>query len=139
LPSLSLELLRNGAFFGAGLLVFSWLYFFWPTHNLARVKFGIFSATLLFNAVHSLWGNYLPRVYPTHLRGTGEAFAMNVGGRTIGVSAALFTTQLANVVRGPDAAARFAYSAGLVAVLACLLGLAGSFWLREPEGNQLPD
>ena len=40
-------------------------------------------------AQFSFWGNYLPRVYPTHLRGTGESFAANVGGRMIGTSAAL--------------------------------------------------
>ena len=43
-------------------------------------------------AQFSFWGNYLPRVYPTHLRGTGESFAANVGGRMIGTSAALVTT-----------------------------------------------
>ena len=32
----------------------------------------------------SFWGNYLPRVYPTHLRGTGEGFAANIGGRMLG-------------------------------------------------------
>ena len=37
----------------------------------------------------SFWGNYLPRVYPVHLRGTGESFAANVGGRMIGTSASL--------------------------------------------------
>ena len=42
----------------------------------------------------------MPRVYPTHLRGTGGSFAMNLGGRTIGASAALATTQLANVMPG---------------------------------------
>ncbi len=31
-------------------------------------------------------GNYLPRVYPVHLRGTGEGFAANIGGRMIGTS-----------------------------------------------------
>jgi hypothetical protein len=36
--------------------------------------------------------DYLPRVYPTDLRGTGESFAANVGGRMIGTSAALLTT-----------------------------------------------
>lgn len=126
-------------FMGAALVVFSWLYFFGATHSLPLVKFGIFFATLLFNGLHSSLGNYLPRVYPTHLRGTGESFAMNVGGRAFGVSAALFTTQLANVIPGPGAAARLAYSAGLVTVLACVIGLVGSFWLPEPVGDQLPD
>ena len=54
-------------------------------------------------AQFSFWGNYLPRVYPTYLRGTGESFAANVGGRMIGTSAALLTTQLVRVDAGRHA------------------------------------
>src|SRR5580692_6835398 len=122
-----------------GLIVFSCVYFFAATHSLVLLKCGVLLAALLLNGPFSLWGNYLPRVYPTHLRGTGESFALNIGARVIGASAAVVTTQLANVMPGAGAAARLAYSAGTVAVLAYLLSLIGSFWLREPEGNQLPD
>ena len=125
--------------FGPALIAVSWLFFYAATHSLALLRLGVFLATLLFNTLHSFWGNYLPRVYPTHLRGTGESFAVNIGGKTIGVSAALLTTQLANVMPGPGAGARLAYSAGTVAVLACVAGLIGSFWLPEPEGELLPD
>ena len=48
------------------------------------LKIGMFFAGLFTVAQFSFWGNYLPRVYPTHLRGTGESFAANVGGRMIG-------------------------------------------------------
>ena len=44
----------------------------------------MFFAGLFTVAQFSFWGNYLPRVYPTHLRGTGESFAANVGGRMLG-------------------------------------------------------
>ena len=44
-------------------------------------------------AQFSFWGNYLPRVYPVHLRGTGEGFAANIGGRMIGTSFAAVTTR----------------------------------------------
>jgi MFS family permease len=122
-----------------GLIVFACLYFFAATHSLVLVKYGIFLAGLLLNGPFSLWGNYLPRMYPTYLRGTGESFAINIGARVIGASGVLFTTQLANVMPGGGAAARLAYSAGTLAVLAFSGSLIGSFWLREPEGNQLPD
>ncbi len=125
--------------FGPMLIAISWLFFYAATHSLALLRLGVFLATLLFNVLHSFWGNYLPRVYPTHLRGTGESFAVNIGGKTIGVSAALLTTQLANVMPGPGAGARLAYSAGTVALLACVGGLIGSFWLPEPAGELLPD
>jgi MFS family permease len=122
-----------------GLIVFACLYFFAATRSLVLVKYGIFLAGLLLNGPFSLWGNYLPRMYPTHLRGTGESFAINIGARVIGASGVLFTTQLANVMPGAGAAARLAYSAGTLAVLAYTGSLIGSCWLREPKGDQLPD
>jgi hypothetical protein len=125
--------------FGPMLIAVSWLFFYAATHSLALLRLGAFVATLLFNLLHSFWGNYLPRVYPTHLRGTGESFAVNIGGKTIGVSAALLTTQLANVMPGSGAGIRLSHAAGTVALLACVAGLIGSFWLPEPVGEQLPD
>ncbi len=49
-------------------------------------------------AQFSFWGNYLPRVYPTYLRGTGESFAANIGGRMIGTSFMFLTTQISPLV-----------------------------------------
>jgi MFS family permease len=129
-----LRLLFVPAFF-----VFSWLYFFAATRSLAFVDIGIFVATMLFNGLHSCWGNYLPRVYPTRLRGTGESFAANIGGRVIGVSAALVTTTVSNVMPGGGPAARLAYSAGAVSLIVVLAGLVVISLLPEPVGNQLPD
>jgi sugar phosphate permease len=122
-----------------GLIVFSCVYFFAATHSLRLLEYGILFAGLLLNGPFSFWGNYLPRMYPTHLRGTGESFAINIGARVIGASAVLLTTQLANIMPGASATARLAYSAGAVAVLAYSLSLIGSFWLREPQHAQLPD
>lgn len=122
-----------------GLIVFLCVYFFAATHSLRLLEYGILLAGLLMNGPFSLWGNYLPRMYPTHLRGTGESFAINIGARVIGASGVLFTTQLTNIMPGGTAAARLAYSAGTVAALAYALSLIGSFWLCEPERPQLPD
>jgi len=121
------------------LFVFSWLYFFAATRSLAFVHVGIFVATMLFNGLHSCWGNYLPRVYPTRLRGMGESFAANIGGRVIGVSAALVTTTLSNVMPGGGPSTRLAYSAGAVSLIVVLAGLVVISSLPEPVGNQLPD
>ena len=66
---------------------------------------GAFLAGLFTVAQFSFWGNYLPRVYPVHLRGTGEGFAANIGGRMIGTSFAWVTNTLAaNAWTGSDAA-----------------------------------
>jgi MFS family permease len=122
-----------------GIIVFCCVYFFAATHDLRLLEYGILLAGLLLNGPFSLWGNYLPRMYPTHLRGTGESFAINIGARVIGASGVLLTTQLANILPAASATARLAYSAGTLAVLAYSSSLIGSFWLREPEGGQLPD
>lgn len=130
---------RARLFFIPALIVFPFLYFFAATRSLALLELGIFLATMLFNGLHSFWGNYLPRVYPTRLRATGESFAANIGGRVIGVSAALATTTLANVMPGAGHAAQLAHAAGTVAVLFLVLGWMATFWLREPVGDRLPD
>ena len=86
-------------------------------------------------AQFSFWGNYLPRVYPTHLRGTGESFAANIGGRLIGTSAALLTTQVQNLMPAKN----LAYAAAIVAFLVYAIGLIGSFFLPEPKQEELPE
>ncbi|MGH9339905.1 MAG: MFS transporter [Acidobacteriota bacterium] len=116
------------------------LVFLYPAHNdLSLLKWGIFTAGLLTVAQFSFWGNYLPRVYPTHLRGTGESFAANVGGRMIGTSAALLTTQLTNVMPGASPAAQLANAAAVVVTLVYAVGFAASFWLPEPPKESLPE
>jgi hypothetical protein len=116
------------------------LVFLYPAVNdLEMLKWGIFFAGLLTVAQFSFWGNYLPRVYPTYLRGTGESFAANVGGRMIGTSAALVTTQLNNVMPGATPATQLAYAAALIALVVYAVGLTASFALPEPSREELPE
>src|SRR6185503_2981990 len=93
-----------------GLIIIPLVFLLPATNSLGMLKWGIFLAGLLTVAQFSFWGNYLPRVYPTHLRGTGESFAANVGGRMVGTSAALLTTQLANAMPGGSPSAQLAYA-----------------------------
>ena len=65
-----------------------------PFRNIGYMERTIFLVAFMTVAQFSFWGNYLPRVYPLHLRGTGESFAANIGGRMIGTCAALLTTTL---------------------------------------------
>ncbi|MBK9168735.1 MAG: MFS transporter [Bryobacterales bacterium] len=122
-----------------GLLIVPVVFLYPALHDLTLLKWGILMAGLLTVAQFSFWGNYLPRVYPTHLRGTGESFAANVGGRMVGTSAALLTTQLANVMPGATPAAQLAYAAAAVATLVYVVGFTASFWLPEPKAGDLPD
>ncbi|MCU0960487.1 MAG: MFS transporter [Pirellulaceae bacterium] len=111
-----------------GLLIIPLVYFFPARDNLDLLKLGIFVAGLLTVAQFSFWGNYLPRVYPLHLRGTGESFAANIGGRVLGTSAALLTTWLAASMPGESVA----LAAATVALLVYLAGSVLCFWLPEP-------
>lgn len=122
-----------------GLILVPFVFFYPALHSLRMVQVGIFVAGLVTVAQFSFWGNYLPRVYPTHLRGTGESFAANIGGRMIGTSAALLTTQLANVMPGSNPFTKLAYSASAVALLVYAVGFLASFWLPEPQRDKLPD
>ncbi len=122
-----------------GLILMPLVFFFAATSSLTLLKFGIFALGLLTIGQFSFWGNYLPRVFPTHLRGTGESFAANVGGRMFGTTAALVTTQLANSIPGAAAPMRLAYAAAIVGTAVYLIGFAASFWLPEPKQERLPE
>jgi MFS family permease len=110
-----------------------------PAGNLELLRIGIFLAGFFTIAQFSFWGNYLPRVYPTHLRGTGESFAANIGGRMLGTTAALLTTQLAPFMPSPIGPHRTAYAAAIVVFLVYALGSVLCFWLPEPQQQALPD
>ena len=122
-----------------GLVIVPFVFLYPATHSLDLLKWGAFLAGLLTIAQFSFWGNYLPRVYPTHLRGTGESFAANVGGRMVGTGAAFVTTSLANVMPGVGPSTKLTYAAAAVALFVYALGLLSSFWLPEPKQDKLPD
>jgi hypothetical protein len=109
------------------------------TDNLELLRWGILLVGLFTVGQFSFWGNYLPRVYPTHLRGTGESFAANVGGRMLGTSAAFITTELSLRMAGATPGIKLAHAAALVGTTVYLIGLIVSFWLPEPKASDLPD
>jgi hypothetical protein len=116
-------------------IVFAWA----AVTDLGALKWGIFLVGMLTVAQFSFWGNYLPRMYPTHLRGTGESFAANVGGRMIGTSAAFVTTTLATSMPGATPAVKLAGAAAIVGFAVYAVGLGASFFLPEPKSQELPD
>jgi hypothetical protein len=122
-----------------GLVVLPFVFLVPAMNDLETLRWGILAVGLLTVAQFSFWGNYLPRMYPTHLRGTGESFAANVGGRMIGTSAALLTTELANIMPGASPATKLAYAAAAVGTFSYLVGFIASFWLPEPKTEKLPE
>jgi MFS family permease len=127
------------AFQVPGLVIIPLVFLIPANESLEWFKWGIFLAGLLTVAQFSFWGNYLPRVYPTYLRGTGEGFAANVGGRMFGTSAAFVTTQLANIMPGGTPTRQLAYAAALVGFAVYAIGLIASRWLPEPKSEELPE
>lgn len=84
----------------------------------------------------SYFGEYLPKVFPLHLRGTGGSFATNVGGRMIGTSMALVTTSfVAPMIAGdsPLMPKHIAEAAGYVGLTMAVISLLVGFFLPEPK------
>lgn len=116
-------------------LIFVPLFFFWVSGNLnadslTLIKIGIFIAGLVTVAQFSFWGNYIPLVFPLHLRGTGESFAANIGGRVIGTAAAWITITLSE--SKPPEPGKLAIMAAVVAGVYALVGAVLTHWLPEP-------
>ena len=122
-----------------GLFILPAVYFLVPSVGLTLAQWGIFAVGVATISQMSFWGNYLPRVYPTHLRGTGESFAANVGGRMIGTCAALVTTSLVTSMPGGSVPIRLAYAAGIVGTAAYVVAVIASRWLPEPKSEALPE
>jgi MFS family permease len=117
-----------------GLLVVPLVFGVLAMQSFNLLCIGAFFAGLFTVAQFSFWGNYLPRVYPVHLRGTGEGFAANIGGRLIGTSFAWVTNTLAVQPFTPGAGppAKMAAAAALVAAFVYLVGSIACCWLPEP-------
>lgn len=105
--------------------------------NLDLLYVGMFIVALTTIGQFSFWGNYLPRVYPVHLRGTGESCAANIGGRMIGTSFAAITTMIAGMdwVPGETPTAKLAYTAAAVGTFVFAANFILSFWLPEPPAE----
>jgi MFS family permease len=113
------------------------LFFWWvggalQSDSLNMVKAGIFLCGFFVVAQFSFWGNYIPLVFPLHLRGTGESFAANIGGRILGTMAAWLTLTFAAMGTDKPSPNRIAYTAAIVAGGYALIGAICTHWLPEP-------
>jgi predicted MFS family arabinose efflux permease len=75
---------------------------------------------------------YLPELFPTRVRATGQAVCFNAG-RVLAAAGALFQGQLVAAFEGSYA------RAGAIAALVYLLGMAIIWLAPETEGRPLPD
>ena len=124
-------------------LIFVPLLFWWisgqlgTADSLGLIKAGIFVAGVFVVAQFSFWGNYIPLVFPVHLRGTGESFAANIGGRVLGTAAAWITLTL-SASEKPDPA-RVAIVGACVAGAYALVGAILTQFLPEPKSGDLAE
>lgn len=103
------------------------------TIPVTTMSIGMFLIGLCTVAQLSFWGNYLPHVYPVHLRGTGESFAANIGGRLIGTSAAALSVSIAGLMPYESGPLQFSTAAAIVGTCVYIIGVVASFLLPEPD------
>ena len=125
-PALAVLPLTYFVFFEKGGEIFLWSYFF---------------CGLLTVAQFSYFGEYLPKVFPLHLRGTGGSFATNVGGRMVGTSmATLNTSWLAPLLAGGTQAVKpmhVALAAGYIGTAMVVIAFIVGFLLPEPKAEPI--
>jgi hypothetical protein len=117
-----------------GLIVIPVTYFWLFRDYPELFQWGVAVAGFLTVAQFSYFGEYLPKVFPLHLRATGGSFATNVGGRMLGTSAAFVTTNIvAKLMLGGSSPGHVATAAAIVGTSMFLIGLVLSFLLQEPK------
>jgi hypothetical protein len=119
-------------------LVFWWISTVLSDANsMTWIKLGIFACGILVVGQFSFWGNYIPLVFPLHLRGTGESFAANIGGRVLGTAAAFLTLTFS--ASTPPNPGKIALVGAVVAGLYCLVGVVLTSLLEEPDMSTLEE
>jgi MFS family permease len=122
-----------------GVLILPIVFGYAAHQGQTALQVGIFLVGFFTVAQFSFWGNYLPRVYPLHLRGTGESFAANIGGRMLGTSFALVTSELSLFMPATSDPAKVAVAAAVVGTFVYIANIVLSFWLPEPQHAELPE
>jgi MFS family permease len=126
-----------------GLVMFPLTYFRLVTADYAIFATAIFFCGLLTVAQFSFLSEFLPRVFPLHLRGTGGSFATNFGGRMIGTMAATLNTEIVSkwfAGSTSSTAMQVASAAGVIGFSVYLIALLATFLLPAPQdesGKQL--
>jgi MFS family permease len=116
-----------------GLVLFPITYF-----RLVNAEYWVFATAIFFCglltvAQFSFLSEFLPRVYPLHLRGTGGSFATNFGGRMIGTMAATLNTGFLSGLFSGAPSMQVAQAAGVIGGGAYLIALIASFLLPHPH------
>lgn len=114
-----------------GIALFPLTYLELIKDDFAVFALAIFFCGLLTVAQFSYLSEFLPKVFPLHLRGTGGSFATNVGGRMFGTMAAILNTGLlaGQFEPGPMGVAK---AAAVIGGSVYLIAFLTSFFLPTP-------
>ena len=115
-----------------GVLLFPLTYFQLVHGDYVVFATSIFFCGLLTVAQFSFLSEFLPRVFPLHLRGTGGSFATNFGGRMIGTMAATLNTEFLSKQFGGTPPMQVASAAGVIGGSVYIVALLASFLLPSP-------
>lgn len=123
-----------------GVVLFPVTYLVLYHGEYAIFALAIFFCGLLTIAQFSYVSEYLPKVFPLHLRGTGSGFATNVGGRMLGTMAATLNTELLAPMffpgEGPEKnPLRVAQAAAIIGCAVYAVALVLSFLLPSPRSE----
>lgn len=116
-----------------GVFLFPITYFELVKHEYIVFAIAIFGCGLLTVAQFSFLSEFLPRVYPMHLRGTGGSFATNFGGRMIGTMAATLNTEFLSKQFTGTPPMQVAQAAAVIGGSAYLIALIATFLLPAPH------
>ncbi len=116
-----------------GLILFPVTYYYLRGLPYEVFATAIFFCGLVTVAQFSYVSEYLPKVFPLHLRGTGSAFATNIGGRMLGTMAAFVNTELLAPLFSGDNPQRVAMAAAVLGAGVYLIALVTSFFLPPPR------
>jgi len=120
-----------------GLIILPLTYLFLYKQDVGVFSWGMACAGFVTTSQFSFLGEYLPKVFPLHLRGTGGSFATNVGGRMIGTGAAFLTANIFAPMFAGSPYDKMASAAGWVSLGIVALGVILGCFLPEPKGENL--
>jgi MFS family permease len=116
-----------------GLVLFPVTFCYLVSQPYVYFATAFFFCGLLTVAQFSFLSEFLPRVFPMHLRGTGGSFATNFGGRMIGTMAATLNTEYLSKLFPGTPPMQVAYAAATIGGSVYLIALIASFLLPSPQ------
>jgi MFS family permease len=101
-------------------------------HEMGPRLLGLTAVGGAFSAAFFGWlPLYLPELFPTHIRATGEGLTFNAG-RILSAAGVLLAGALSKALHGPD-------KASLLMSLIFVVGLVVAWFIPETRGQELPE